>query len=114
MLASFALGFVLVIGPLTAVIFGLTALFLRVEASLATPGKAFTLFDRLAVLAGILISLVPAGITLLVAFNTWQTSHDGHRVLLREMPWLGATFILLLLAGFYWRRRFQRRKARFA
>ena len=114
MLASFALGLVLVIGPLTMVICGLTALFLRVEASLATPSETLSLLDRLSVLAGILTSLVPAGIALLVAFNTWQSSRSGHHALLRETPWLGAAFILLLLAGLYWRKHFKRRKARLA
>jgi len=124
MVASLALGLVLAAGPVAVAVFGLGALFLRIEACIRTPDVSLKLLDKLIIAMGILVSLAPAVGTLYVPINAILSGYiafrgPGQQYALVSDPygfwqavgfWFMGAATLAFLAVTYWRSRFSRLK----
>lgn len=123
-LAALGYGLLLVLGPLCAIGFALTTLFLRVEASFAPGERPRGFADYVSVILAFVLTVAPAfggAYPALMALRSGSVRFklpEG-QVLRSVDPlgyWQGVAFwlmggaALLILAGVYWRSRWLRRK----
>jgi hypothetical protein len=122
-LAASVWGLVMAIGPVTALVCALTALFLRVEASFAPRSRRRRFGDTLAICGGLAVSFTPALAALYPPVKALLTGYIAFRGLGQQYPlasdpygfwqavayWFMGSATLALFAGLYWRAKWRNR-----
>ncbi|GAB2880907.1 hypothetical protein GCM10027046_06360 [Uliginosibacterium flavum] len=123
LLAGAAWGLLMAVGPVTALVCALVALFLRVEAGFAPRSRHRRFGDALAITGGLLVSFAPALAALYPPIKALLTGYiafrgQGQQYSLLSDPygfwqavayWLMGAATLALLAGFYWKAKWRSR-----